>query len=55
MLVCGMALGYRDPDAAINGFVSERVPFDDFATIVRAIPPHEADVGRTSTSVGNSP
>jgi nitroreductase len=31
-LVCGMALGYADPDAPINRLVTEREPVDNFAT-----------------------
>ena len=30
-LYCGMALGYRDPDAPVNALRSERVPVDEFA------------------------
>lgn len=29
-LVCGMALGYADPDAPVNGFRTEREPVDAF-------------------------
>ena len=29
MLFCGMAIGYRDPDAPVNNFERERVPLDD--------------------------
>ncbi len=29
MLFCGMAIGYRDPDAPLNTFERERVPLDD--------------------------
>ena len=32
MLVCGMALGYADPDAPVNGFHTPRVPVADFTT-----------------------
>lgn len=28
MLFCGMAIGYRDPDAAVNQLVSDREPLD---------------------------
>jgi nitroreductase len=28
MLFCGMAIGYRDPDAPVNNFERERVPLD---------------------------
>ncbi|WP_084656263.1 nitroreductase [Pandoraea norimbergensis] len=31
MVVCGMALGYADPDAAENQLVTERAPLDDWA------------------------
>ncbi len=30
MLVCGMALGYADTDAPVNGFVTPRVPMAEF-------------------------
>ena len=30
MLVCGMALGYADADALVNGFVTPRVPVAEF-------------------------
>lgn len=29
MVFCGMAIGYRDPDAPVNNFERERVPLDD--------------------------
>ena len=29
MVFCGMAIGYRDPDAPINNFERERVPLDE--------------------------
>jgi nitroreductase len=29
MLFCGMAIGYRDPDAPVNNFERERVPLDE--------------------------
>ncbi|MCJ2177920.1 nitroreductase [Novosphingobium album (ex Hu et al. 2023)] len=29
MLFCGIAIGYRDPDAAVNNFERERVPLDE--------------------------
>ena len=32
MLVCGMALGYADEAAAVNGFHTPRVPVQDFTT-----------------------
>ncbi len=33
-LYCGMALGYPDPDAAVNALRSERAPVDDFTTFL---------------------
>ena len=32
IIVCGMALGYADPDAAVNKFETERVPAREFMT-----------------------
>jgi hypothetical protein len=29
MFFCGMAIGYRDPDAPLNNFERERVPLDE--------------------------
>ncbi|PKP94320.1 MAG: nitroreductase [Alphaproteobacteria bacterium HGW-Alphaproteobacteria-14] len=29
MVFCGMAIGYRDPDAPVNNFERERVPLDE--------------------------
>jgi len=29
MLFCGIAIGWRDPDAPVNGFERERVPLDE--------------------------
>ena len=34
MVFCGMAIGYKDPDATINQLRSERRPVDDWATFV---------------------
>jgi nitroreductase len=34
MVVCGMSLGYADPDAVVNTFVTEREPLDTFVTYV---------------------
>jgi hypothetical protein len=31
MLVCGMSLGYADPDAAVNTLTTEREPVSSFA------------------------
>ncbi|MEM6538961.1 MAG: nitroreductase [Pseudomonadota bacterium] len=33
-LYCGMALGYADPDAAVNSLRSERAPLEEFATFL---------------------
>ncbi|MGI9597964.1 MAG: nitroreductase [Acidimicrobiales bacterium] len=35
MLFCGMAIGHQDPDAPVNTLVSERMPFDQWATVVK--------------------
>ena len=32
MLVCGMSLGYADPDALVNTFHTPRVPVESFTT-----------------------
>lgn len=34
MLVCGMSLGYADPDAAVNRFRTEREPLSSFVTFL---------------------
>lgn len=34
MLFCGMAIGYADPDAAVNTLVSDRESLDVFATFI---------------------
>lgn len=34
LLFCGMAIGHADQRAAINTFVSDRMPIDDWATFV---------------------
>jgi nitroreductase len=34
MVVCGMALGYADPAAVVNGFVTERLGVSEFVTFV---------------------
>jgi nitroreductase len=34
MVICGMALGFGDPDALINRFRTERIPIAEFATWV---------------------
>lgn len=34
MVVCGIALGYEDKEAVINGFVTEREPLESFVTYV---------------------
>ncbi len=33
IMFCGMALGYRDPDAIINRLVTEREDFENFVTL----------------------
>jgi len=42
MVVCGMALGYADESAPVNAFVSERVPFQEYAAILETIEPGSA-------------
>ena len=34
MVVCGMSLGWADPDAIENTLVTERVPVSEFATFL---------------------
>jgi len=34
MLFCGMAIGYPDDTAPINGLKSERMPLDQWATFL---------------------
>ena len=34
MLFCGMAIGYANPDAAVNQLRSERLPLSEFATFL---------------------
>jgi nitroreductase len=34
IVICGMAMGYADPDAAINTFQPERIALDDYATFL---------------------
>ena len=34
MVVCGMSLGYADPSAQVNAFVTEREPLDKYVTFV---------------------
>jgi nitroreductase len=33
-LFCGMAIGFKDPDAAVNRLVSDREPFENWARFV---------------------
>jgi len=33
-LVCGMALGYADPEQIINSFITPRVPVEEFAVFI---------------------
>lgn len=39
MVVCGMSLGYPDPDAKVNGFRTDRIPLSDFTTFVETLAP----------------
>lgn len=39
MLVCGMSLGYADPDAPENAFTTEREPLSGFVRRVEALAP----------------
>lgn len=32
LLVCGMSLGYADPQARVNGFITPRLPVESFTT-----------------------
>lgn len=34
MLFCGMAVGYKDPDAPVNQLIADREPFDNWAQII---------------------
>ena len=34
MLFCGLAIGYQDPDHAVNKLVSDREPLENFATFL---------------------
>lgn len=38
MIVCGMALGFADPDAPENRLVTERIALDAFVTMVERLP-----------------
>lgn len=38
ILVCGMALGYADPEARVNRFRTEREPVASFTTFVDRLP-----------------
>jgi nitroreductase len=38
MIVCGMAMGYADPDAVINAFRTERVPLAEFVRVLDKLP-----------------
>ncbi len=37
MVVCGMSLGYADPDAVVNSFVTDRLPLEEFVTFVEEV------------------
>ncbi len=32
VVICGMALGYADPDAKVNTFTPDRIPLTEFVT-----------------------
>jgi len=32
LLICGLALGYADPDVVPNSLITERAPIQDFTT-----------------------
>ena len=34
MVVCGMSIGYADPDAVVNAFVTDREPLERYATFL---------------------
>ena len=34
IVICGMALGYADPDAAVNTFRPERIALDEYAVFM---------------------
>ena len=36
-IVCGMALGYPDPDDKVNGFTPERMPVVEFVRFVEKL------------------
>ena len=38
-IVCGMALGYPDPDAKVNTFTPDRMPVEEFTTFVEELRP----------------
>lgn len=33
-LICGIALGYMDPEQIVNRFITPRVPVEDFAVFL---------------------
>jgi len=37
MVVCGMALGYADPNAIVNTFITERMALEEFVTFVEDV------------------
>ena len=34
IVICGMSIGYRDPDDPVNNFPTERAPLEEFATFI---------------------
>ncbi len=50
MIVCGMALGYADPDAIVNSFRTERIGLDEFVHFIDTpIEPARAPTAATRT------
>jgi nitroreductase len=50
MVVCGMALGYADEAAPINGFASVRASFQEYASILETLAPRESNADAASVS-----
>ena len=44
-VVCGMALGYPDPDDKVNSFTPERMPVAEFVTFVEKLVTERTDHG----------
>ena len=54
MFFCGMAIGYRDPDAPVNNFERQRVPLGLIAMIYEARPNVTADAAALCLKAGNA-